>query len=263
MKRMTVAMQDHLVAFIDVLGFGSQVLAIKDEAALKRACATLTAVQAAFYLPNANKVRSKQKKTNKDWGMSTLALSDSVVIAISPTCPAMSNMGKSDFWGYSIYGLAQAQYDCILKHGIFMRGGFATGPFLFNKDRLVSPAQVEAYHIESKVGQVPVIALSHKTYLWIQQNSKGPTGVANWQEKYFRILRQAAFDPPLYFLDYLRVAIDDADGEPVPLLQRHKELIQSALAASKAKEKYLWLAKYHNDTIEKCCPVASSQKIIS
>jgi hypothetical protein len=261
MKNTKIAMQDHLVAFIDVLGFGSQVLAIKDEAALKTVCATLTAVQAAFYLPNANKVRSKQNLTNTEWGMRTLALSDSVVIAISPICPAIRHMGKNDFWGYSIYGLAQAQYDCILKHGIFLRGGFAVGPFLFDKDLLVSPAQVEAYYIESKDAQVPVIALSHKTYVWIQQNSTGPTGVENWQEKYFRVLRQRAFDPPIYFLDYLRVAIDDAAEDPVPLVRRHKELIQRALASSQAKDKYQWLAKYHNETIEKCCPSATSQRI--
>jgi len=65
----------------------------------------------------------------------------------------------------------------------------------------------------------------------------------------------------LYFLDYLRVMIEDAGDDPLTLMRVHKKQIEENIASGKSKDKYEWLAKYHNDTIDKFCPVAKSEKI--
>ena len=262
MDKMEIAMQEHLVGFIDILGFGSQVMAAKDKVKFQKVYETVKLVQAAFDKPSATEHPEMQEATNTQWGVKVLALSDSVVVAINPNCPVLPHMGPSDFLGDSIYGLAQSQYDCILGHGIFLRGGLGVGPFLFDNDILVSPAQVEAYYVESKYAEMPVIALCQKTVDWIKAHSQGPTGVPKWQDKYFRPLQTKTYRESLYFLDYLRVVIDDAEDDPFSPLSTHKSRIEAGLSGSKSKDKYEWLAKYHNDTIDTICPAAKSEKII-
>jgi hypothetical protein len=44
-------------------------------------------------------------------------------------------------------------------------------------------------------------------------------------------------------------------------LRAHKKRIEANLAGSKAKDKYQWLAKYHNDTIKSFFPTAKSEMI--
>ncbi|MFZ4778508.1 MAG: hypothetical protein ACOYM3_24320 [Terrimicrobiaceae bacterium] len=254
-------MQDHLVGFIDILGFGSQVVAATDPASFQKVYEQVKLVQAAFYKPSATEDPKMQESDNTDWGVRVLALSDSVVIAINPNCEAAPLVGPSDFLGDSIYGLAQSQYTCVLEHGIFLRGGLGVGPFLFENDILVSPAQVKAYIVESKHAEVPVIALCQKTLDWIHANSQGGTGVPGWQDKYFQPLQTNTYKNSLYFLDYLHVAIDDSEGDPKPILEIHRDRIETNLAIGKAKEKYQWLARYHNDTIAINCPSASSLSI--
>ena len=254
-------MQEHLVAFIDILGFGGEVLTAKDKIKFQQVYDKVKRVQKEFDMSSANKNPLLQASTNNHYGKQVLALSDSVVVAINPKCPVVGDMGSSDFMGYSMYWMAQSQYECILQHGIFLRGGLGVGPFLFDKDILISPAQVEAYTIESKYAEVPVIALCQKTVDWIKSNSQGPTGVPKWQENYFRPLQSKSYRESLYFLDYLRVAADDGGDDPFSPFNTHKKRIEENLNVGKAKEKYQWLAKYHNDTIDRFYPSASAEKI--
>lgn len=261
MEKMEIAMQEHLVGFIDILGFGSQVMAAKDKTSFQKVYETVKLVQEAFDKSSASDDPEEQEATNTHWGKRVLALSDSLVVAINPQCPVLSDLGPSDFLGDSIYGLAQSQYQCIFDYDVFLRGGLGVGPFLFDNDILVSPAQVEAYYVESKHAEMPVIALCQKTVDWIKAHSQGPTGVPKWQDKYFRPLQTKTYRESLYFLDYLRVAGDDGDDESYKMFRVHKNRVEQNLATQKAKEKYQWLAKYHNDTIDAFFPTARSEKI--
>jgi len=253
-------MQDHIVAFVDILGFGSQVLAIKDAASFQKMYDNVKLVQAAFDNPDVSMHPEIQEETNKHWGVKVLALSDSVVVAINPRCEVLPHMGPSDYLGDTFYGLALSQIECVFTHDIFLRGGLGVGPFIFENEILVSPAQVQAYYVESKHAEVPVIALCKKTRDWIIANSKGRTGVAGWQKKYFRLLQKKIDQDAVYFLDYLRIAVDDYGEDVFTPLRTHKRRIEPKLSGT-AKDKYQWLAKYHNETIDTYYPTASAEKI--
>ena len=256
MCRPRLDMDNQIFAFIDILGFGRQVMAAKDEASLLQAWDKLHRVQEAFQKASATEDPPEQAQVNQRYGKFVMALSDAVLIAINVRCEARQTLNANDHIGWSIYELIQAQYDCVLADGIFLRGGLSFGPFHFANDILLSPALVDAHDLESKHADAPVIALSRATLEWIRTTAAGTTGVPGWKEAFFQSLNKQRDGQPLYFLDYLRVALtDDEDQEAV--LRSHARLItagRTTASDDSVRRKYTWLINYHNTSITRVCP---------
>jgi len=152
----------HLVAFVDILGFGHELKKAETEADLKLIYAKVRKVQEAFLLAGACDESEHQFENNAEYGRRVLALSDSIVVAITPNCPMQPLMGGYELLGCALYELIIAQGQCACQ-GIFVRGGVSHGPFFFENDVLISPAQARAYDLETNAAEFPIIVVTEST----------------------------------------------------------------------------------------------------
>ena len=246
-----LSMEPHLVAFIDILGFGHEVKAARDSEALARIYGKVRRIQEAFQKPSAAERPESQSEVNRRYGKRVIALSDAVLVAINFQGGDQHLLHAADLVGWAIYELAQAQYDCVLSHGIFLRGGIGVGPFFFENDILVSPALVDAHTLESKYAVAPVIILTQTTVEWIKTTAGPDVSVPHWQNVFFRPLPTTVDGELLFALDYLRIAL--TDDEPHIIFGAHREKIAAAYSATTdegVRGKYQTLMRYHNETIE-------------
>jgi hypothetical protein len=273
----------HLVAFVDILGFGWELEGAKTEEDMKRIYARLRKVQEEFQLATASDEPEHQFENNADYGRRVLALSDSIVVAITPKCAMRPVMGGYDILGYALYELIVAQGRCACQ-GIFVRGGASHGPFFFENDVLISPAQARAYYLETHHAEFPVIVVPEST----RQAVLGATRMgytapeADHTVKFFvKHGKRKWRGEQLYYLDYIGVMLNEdhrgwlpddlkkyraaqkkgdtdeaqnllnirAKKDAAYFLHWHRRRIEDAYNATtseKVRKKYRWLMKYHN-----------------
>lgn len=291
-------MDPHLVAFIDILGFGSELKNVRSEEDLKAIRKKMLFVQREFAKSSAFNEPSSQEVLNQNYGKRVLALSDAVVVAINLNCVATAKrvIDIYDLVGSSIWDLIAAQGRCACN-GIFVRGGISHGPFYFENDVLLSPALAEAYAIESKRADYPVIAITDRTVRWIRnlpKRHKYAPG-ADPVDSYFRGY-EAEATGELLFLDYMRVLVneqhrgmvspereaynaarrrkqfDKADRifdrsvlkDAAFFLRLHRCALEAAYRstnAEKVAKKYRWLMRYHNASFRTDLPYLPQQRI--
>jgi hypothetical protein len=201
-----------LVAFIDILGFRHEIEAAKTKEDLESAYRRVRLVQEEFQMESAVVDPEEQAEMNRNYGRRVIALSDAVVVVISPNCEAGAHMGGYDHLGFAVYELILAQTLCAVRHGIFVRGGLSHGSFFFENDVLLSPALARAYDLESNHAEYPVIAVPHATKQAILGTQKkrfyakdaDPTTAyfAEYNDKRWR-------EEPLYYLDYAGVMVNE------------------------------------------------------
>jgi hypothetical protein len=163
-----------------------------------------------------------------------------------------------DCLDWELFYLITKQYDLTVT-GILIRGGISIGDIYVESDNspaslhhgsakiIFGPALVSAYKLESKIATFPRIAIDPALMVEVRKSSgKIPS-------TYFR-----RGDDGIYFVDYLRGECDKlgytaADVDET--LERHKivaidKLKQLNKRDDKIRQKALWLALYHNSTIE-------------
>ena len=272
-----------LVAFIDILGFGNEIQRVETQEELQRAHAKIRLVQKEFQKPSAAEDPEEQSVLNSDSGRRVIALSDAVVVAITPSCPALSVMGPYDLLGFAIYELLLAQAICAVSHGIFVRGGISHGPFFFEDDILLSPALARAYDLETNYAVYPLIVVPDSTRQAILNTPKEhyAPGTDPTPRYFAKHGRRKWRGEQLYFLDYAPVMLEDAHRGWTPedhcdyldaknkgdeqemqaalnrralkdaayFLELHRRKLEEASFANGAeriRKKYRWLMKYHN-----------------
>lgn len=119
---------DHLVAFIDILGFSNKIVAAKTAAELKAIYDEVRTVQRELEKPSAGDNPDEQEGVNSDHGKKVIAFSDGVVVAITSNCKAGPIMMPYDLFMMEIWTIIIAQARCVAK-GIFLRGGIGRGTF--------------------------------------------------------------------------------------------------------------------------------------
>jgi hypothetical protein len=147
--------------------------------------------------------------------------------------------------------IAEYQFDLALQN-IFIRGG-ATVNYGYMDDSIAfGPGMIDAWDCE-KIANSPRICLTKWAIIPIKQYIK-----LKWPG-YERINKFILLDEDgKYFVNYLQTIVDSMEDpyknktveEAVESLKQHKEVIsQNLLGAKKnyeVKEKFLWLANYHN-----------------
>ena len=278
-----------LVAFIDILGFGSEIARASTKEDLERIHAKVATVKREFLKESAADDPDEQGELNNTHGRRVIALSDAVVVVISLEAPASKVMGQYDHLGLAIYELLLAQGRCVANHGIFVRGGVALGSFFFENDIMISPALAQAYELESKHAEFPVIVVPdyvRQAVFSAQKKSHYAPG-ADPTPKYFRRHGKRKWKgQALYYLDYLTTlaleegdrwnsedyedymdAKEKEDGLRAESALRRKALKGCALffrvhrmkiegayspsAPRRVRSKYLWLMRYHNSRLFK------------
>lgn len=278
-----LSLQPHLVAFIDILGFGHEIKAAKQMEKLQKAHAKIRKVQKLFQHPSASNDPEEQLENNTDYGRKVIALSDAVVVAVTPNCPARPAMSGYDVLGSAVFELAVAQAYCALA-GIFVRGGISHGPFFYENDILLSPALARAYELESKCAEYPIIVVPESTRAALLKAS----GVKDYapnadplQSCFATFSTRKWAGEQLFFLDYVSIMLEeehigwlpedrkdyldarrrgDQQRERAALERRtlkdqayslkwHKWKLENAYSAAsseKVRRKYRWLMSYHN-----------------
>ncbi|MEO2072959.1 MAG: hypothetical protein ABGW99_16630 [Zunongwangia sp.] len=161
-------------------------------------------------------------------------------------------------------------YHCMLENKIFVRGGISDKFCLVKDNFAVGEGLIEAYKIESKISKYPRICLS-KSILEDQNTIDAFNHITSLIYKKNSFLKED-YDGE-YFLDYLLHNICEPEILPKQkyvkhsFFRLHKETIEFHLNQIKDKirnnkrsekidyhnknlEKYEWLKKYHNDSLE-------------
>lgn len=285
---------DHLVAFIDILGFSNKIVAATTDEALSKIYDEVRKVQRELEKPSAVEDPLEQEGVNQDHGKKVIALSDGVVVAITSDCKAGPVMTPYDLFMSEIWSMIIAQARCVVS-GIFLRGGIGRGTFFFEDDILLSPPIVKAYRLESKYAVYPVIVVEAETveFLFSQSGRSRYREDSDPAKRYFRpFVSPACPDAKLYMLDYLPVTRDEDHGWIFPedyeeyrnassdeksavlyrrdvknaawVLGLHKEAVLTAYHATdrpEVKAKYIWLMHYHNECVPDDEPIFTQHRI--
>lgn len=259
-----------ITAFIDLLGFGARVKGIDSQAAFDEVVANVKMVHDAFDLQPKSEL---EKQIKADMRQTSISLSDSLVINTPIDSPSVDRMGSFDALINVLDDFALAQAMCVFQ-GIFLRGAVADGWLYFEQDILISDGLVKAHAIENSIS-IPVIAVSDEIYKAFATHKDNQHYSVSPVHKLFKKFEDA--ESSFYFLDYLACRLNGmthhgnefsqesyqnfSDEEKdkylndlriknqINALVDHKVLIEKAYyqANSEAvKQKYRWLASYHN-----------------
>lgn len=245
----------HTAAFIDLLGTSALFCDFK-----KNAVTIIKAYRAIR--KSLSKWPDAQKISNSglfDKRCSVSIFSDSVVI-FSPE--NIDNRTQFEADAHLAHSIARAQYDLIVNHGIFIRGGICSGPCVCSSDGIfASEAFVSAYKLESQVANFPIIILpiewvESMTQHRIRGGYEKVDGFIYGDKNHF--LRVTLNGKEYAFIHYLHYELINASNNPknqddrMNILEAHKNAIIKAYNKVKssnpmAAQKYIWLAhQYHN-----------------
>lgn len=273
---MTPTVNEYLVAFIDILGFGKRALSISGNADLKELYNDIKHIHDVFdKVPETPGKESETEISRRK----VLALSDALVVATALDSPLSETMGVFDNLCDAVYIVGINQAICA-ANGVFLRGGLSKGQFFFEDDILVSAAMTQAYEIETKVANWPVICVDEATYAWFADHVGGDCySEDNQPGDYLFMEYQPKQGVTRYCVDYIRIGINAAYGEFTAsdrkeylkysvekreevrerianrhardFLMHHKQAILNQRESGGGEEpkvaaKYEWLSDYHN-----------------
>lgn len=241
--------QDHLVAYIDLLGWSHKLLSAKTYADIAPLINVLKRFHGDFDFDYAKRLAPHEKK---NVGEQIEILSDALVIALSldsgnAHCHGQYEEIRLKFWDFAL-----AQTQCALE-GVFIRGGVAHGYCVKGEGVLLSDALVKAYKLEGKA-TYPVVAVSDELYeYW-----RGLPFYDEEEASLYTAVDTREDGSKVRFIDYINVMLGILQGEPsgmseVEFLTRHKasiingiDKVKSSDNSAKVLSKYEWLKRYHN-----------------
>ncbi len=259
-----------MVAFIDFLGFSNEVEGITETDKLESVIHKIEKLRDEFSREADIKAISK---------IEVIAFSDCMIFSVAGKSDITKLQGKYDIWLSELFIIAISQFNCIMNHGFFIRGGIASGWYYHKDNIIVSPAQVKAYKLESKEAKYPSIVLS-KALAGYFTDPKNYSKAYSYNPTDGLLLKDDILN--LWYIDYLGVAIEElgwqaneeieAKYKRTPIdnrsevitegwkinadraFNRHRQVVLEAFKKTQSDEikgKYEWLAQYHNKVIER------------
>jgi len=226
-----------IVTFIDILGFRALV-------------GSRPADEIGRILTILGEVSAGEVRGNGDHpaGLTrAIMFSDSVV----RVCPIDSGDRQGALFGeLQALSIVQAQ---LAEQGVFLRGGLTVGDVYLQGDLIFGPAMVRAYELENSYAIFPRIVVD-PAVITAYAEEPAMQGDDNDPEEdvgYFTTLLREG-DDQIPFVDYLTGLQDvlDEPDEYISMLRQHRSRLVAAANAlsgfNNAKQKYLWLASYHN-----------------
>jgi hypothetical protein len=231
----------QILAFLDILGFKNHVKSATTNKKMKKIVTVLkTAIKNAV-----------EKNLNNRLGGDKLPeifrykiFSDSIVV--SADCNNEDGNLDDDYIFYFLMTLIYIQSE-IIHYGFFLRGAVAIDNHYEDDKVVFSPALIKAHELESTIAFYPRIILDKKLVDEIF-NTFDDADYKTWDA----IVKLDA--DKQYFINYLTYVDEIPDVEEQKrYLKDHKELVLNEILKyndPKIISKFLWLAKYHNSTIE-------------
>jgi hypothetical protein len=147
--------------------------------------------------------------------------------------------------------LAWTQYLLMMRHGLLIRGGVCQGEIVASTGVIYGPALVKAYALESEYAVYPRIVVDRE--LASALFDFGEASIASTLKR---------GEDGAYFVDYLFAAvafdlITDEWRDARRKIDAHRRFVEKEIGdkvhakPERVKQKLMWLALYHNATLEK------------
>ena len=264
-----------LVAFIDILGFKSKLQKMTSQKELEAIYGQLHFIQDEF----DKNIDRERRNDHRYSGKEVLAFSDCVVVSIRFNSRDEKYFGSFDSLMGQLHGIGLSQSICVCSD-IFLRGGISIGGWFHQRDILISTAMSEAYEHERIKTKYPIIGISNNTYNYFRKHPHRARYTADIDPVEALFFRYRTKDKHLrYGLDYLKIGFDASatwhtkedlelykkandnivkdnilndsyNRSQIYYLNQHKMIILRGLRTAgrnkSIRDKYLWLAKYHN-----------------
>lgn len=232
----SVKYERRIVAFIDILGWSNQVYSTsqtQDE--IVKLGGILKAIQSISNflinlptLPDGSQFPGDIRITQ---------FSDCIVASAED-----SYAGKQ-----RIESLISNLYEATYIHGVFLRGGVTIGDIHHKTNMVFGPALNDAYNLESKEAIYPRIILGHHLGLYWQDTTEllGQAWKKSNHDEYFYYNFMPPFKGGEFFMQNKELWKNRLDIYAKEILKNAK----SNLKNQSIFNKYVWLAKYHDETL--------------
>lgn len=236
-----------IVSFIDVLGFRN-LLETRHAHDIRDVLRQLR----EFTAP----LEERPTRRVKDARLLSRAFADSVSDAVVRVRVFDTQYNDGAFF-HELLDLLHAQVECI-GHGVVIRAGVAIGNAhvgLDGKGPVFGPAMVRAYEIETNEAVYPRIVVDHRAYQSFLEDARLRKQDHRLEEELRYVDRLLRVDADgKRFIDYL-VASESEFDDPASyflFLESHAALVRGKLATAtgRVREKFEWLAAYHNSVVE-------------
>lgn len=232
---------NHLVAFLDILGFSE--LTLESENSIE----CRDAIQNIFQ--KCDDVRDSFSELTGKKKIKSMVMSDSIVLALELSSPIPSPKELANFFLAS----GQVQY-CLSEIGVWIRGGIAVGPLEFdaNQKQVVGPSLVNAVRLEKsaryprvvvdpKILSAAKIQTAEEFFVAVngvyQANNQRP--LFEWRNWFDDLgVNILPHDVP-FFIDFVRSPV----GNP-NLLIIAEHIAKGLTGSIQHYDKYRWLADY-------------------
>ena len=230
-------LRQHLVVFLDVLGFSDAIEAAYQGGDPQQQFAHFRSIA----LSGLERLRS----IGKQWDVRLFT--DNILLA----APTYGDRAPEEF--ASMYeAVSRYQLD-LAREGYFVRGGAEIGDYWSEPDLIYGKAILDAVRLE-KAANAPRVVLGKQAARAAGRNRdvsalRIGTDMESIpdDEPRFRPVRR---EGDTFFIDYLIAAYDHHGGPQLPVFERHRDLITARLeefaSHPKIKRKYAWLQMYHN-----------------
>jgi len=144
----------------------------------------------------------------------------------------------------------------LLQKGVLLRGGVTIHGICHSASFTFGPGLIHAYRLESQRAQYPRILLDSEALSLLKESHllKAAHHDFETEQEYVKALI-CQFEDDEWFIDYLRAAEPECDDatEYLEFLALHKRLVLERYGRfryeSRIAQKYLWLARYHNEVV--------------
>jgi len=262
-----------ITGFIDILGFGEKVKNAQTLEDINSIRTSIKKIQNEFDFETEDKLTEEVQQLNST---TVLAFSDCVVVNIPLESESTKYSGTFDPIMSELAGFAYAQGNCVLN-SLFIRGGLELGWWYQDGNTLISQSMVGAVKREESAC-IPVIALCEKMYNYFSEHNHRNFYSENFDPVRGMFKKYTSEEDEFYYIDYISICVEALDWhrskeqittyrkaspdekdeimaagyrENVDTwLSNHARNIEAAANSApndKVKDKYKWLASYHND----------------
>ncbi|MGK0289791.1 MAG: hypothetical protein ACI86H_001238, partial [bacterium] len=262
-----------VTGFIDILGFGEKVKNADTFEDIEKIESDIKVIQENFGFKNKSKLETAtQERSNK----TVLAFSDCVIINIPLESEATKYSGDFNPLMSEIDDFGMAQGACV-QESLFLRGGLELDWWYQEDSTLISKGLVAAVKREESAN-FPIIAICDKFYEYFanHEHRKQYMKEIDPIETLFR--KYTDGENKFHYIDYISISLNSLDWADSKeqfdnvkkatseekekimsigldhnrkkWLTTHARNIEEAVkntGSNKVKEKYRWLAKYHNE----------------
>jgi hypothetical protein len=248
--RRLAAYDDHVVCYMDLLGFRHKVENMTIATA-RREIAKLDALLNRVIAPETG-------PEDEPFHIKVNYFSDCICFACSLSDSDLELVVDKLF--YFLLHILHVQGELIF-HDVVVRGAVTVDKHFANERLIFSKAQIRAYDLESRHVVYPMVLVDDSVFSAIRSAAKRkpyyPLGALAFQSDVADLFGLCSTDADgRSFVNYLGFwgELDDHDNIG-PFFEKHKSLIETNARRYRSRpellEKYRWMARYHDSYVQK------------